>query len=158
MTVNLFGGGLPLLRRRIMSPEQEGDSVKEFRLIDTISLTPDEQHKDIDMSVYGCTEFFICGNIPKTANSTYFRIGIGDLNLITPRNGTDVYAVELVAYVCIINGKALGFAGFDSGWSNGQTIGPMIPTPRSTPTTRIKIAFYPYVTGDEQAILEIYGR
>lgn len=157
---NSFGGGITLRRRMMMLAEMgEEEMAKEFKMVDTILFTPGEKTKNIDMSAYGYTEFLIRGNIPKTANSTYFRIGAGDYNAIPTKHGTDAYAAELVAHVYIIDGKLLGFMGFDSGWANGNVSGLMVPTPRSAaPTTSIKISFYPFVEGDEQAVIEIYGR
>ena len=131
----------------------------EFKLLDTVTLTPSERKKQIDLSTYGCTEFLIHGNIPKTSNTTLFKIGIGENNQIQPANNNDVYPVEMIAHVHIINGIAIGFVGFESGWSNGNKIGALMNSPRSTaPGAEMRISFYPYVEGDEQAVIEIYGR
>lgn len=130
----------------------------ELKLLDTVTFTPSEQIKQIDLSTYGCTEFLIHGNIPKTSNTTLFRIGIGGMNNISPRNNNDVYAVEMIAHVHIINGIAMGFAGFESGWSNGNAIGALMASPRAEAKTLLNLTFYPYVDGDEQAVIEIYGR
>lgn len=129
-----------------------------FKLVDTVTITPSEKQKDIDLSTYGCAEFLLHGNIPKTSNTTLFRIGIGEINYVSPRNNNDVYAAEMTAYVYIINGIAMGFAGFDSGWGGGNVSGIIVPSPRSVSTTLMKLGFYPYVSGDEQAVIEIYGR
>lgn len=146
-------------RRLMMAMEMEEKGMAEFKLLDTVTITPSENRKDIDLSKYGCTEFLIHGNIPKTSNTTSFRIGIGAINQIQPVNNNDVYAVEMIAHVHIINGIAMGFAGFESGWSNGNKIGALMNSPRSTaPGANIVMSFYPYVGGDEQAVVEIYGR
>ncbi|MCI5868908.1 MAG: hypothetical protein MR224_05285 [Dorea sp.] len=131
----------------------------EFKLLDTVTLTPSEHKKQIDLSTYRCTEFLIHGNIPKTSNTTLFRIGIGEMAPFTPRNNSDVYAVEMIAHVHIADGIAMGFAGYESGWSGGNAIGAIMNTPRSTaPGAYMQMSFYPYVEGDEQAVIEIYGR
>ena len=146
-------------RRLMMAMEMEEDEMAELKLLDTVTFTPSEQIKQIDLSTYGCTEFLIHGNIPKTSNSTRFIIGIGGINSIQPANNNDVYAVEMIAHVHIINGIAMGFAGFESGWSGGNKIGVIMNSPRVTaPGAYMKMSFYPYVKGDEQAVIEIYGR
>ena len=142
-----------------MAMGMEDKEMAEFKLLDTVTLTPSEQKKQINLSTYGCTELLIHGNIPKTSNSTRFIIGIGGTNSIQPANNNDVYAVEMIAHVHIINGIAMGFAGFESGWSGGNKIGALMNSPRSTaPGENIALSFYPYVEGDEQAVIEIYGR
>ena len=131
----------------------------EFKLLDTVTLTPSEKEKQINLSTYGCTEFLIHGNIPKTSNTTLFGIGIGRLNRISPTSNSDVYAVEMICHVYIVDGIAIGYAGYDSGWKNENAIGALMNTPRSkTQGTNMLISFYPYVKGDEQAVIEIYGR
>lgn len=131
----------------------------ELKLLDTVTLTPSEKIKKIDLSTYGCTEFLIHGNIPKTSNTTSFKIGIGGANSIQAANNSDVYPVEMIAHVYIADGIAMGFAGYESGWNNGNKIGVLMNSPRSTaPGTTILMSFFPYVKGDEQAVIEIYGR
>lgn len=148
------------MRRRIMmAMEMEDKEMAEFKLLDTVTITPSERQKQIDLSTYGHTEFLIHGNIPKTSNTTSFRIGIGSINSVTPKNNNNVYAVEMIAHVHIVDGIAMGFAGYDSGWSKENVIGALMNTPRlEAPGTNMNIAFYPYVEGDEQAVIEIYGR
>lgn len=148
----------PLMRRRMMAIGMEEKEMAEFKLLDTVTLTPSEKNKQIDLSTYGCTEFLIHGNIPKTSNSTRFIIGIGGMNNVSPRNNNDVYAVEMIAHVHIINGIAMGFTGFESGWSNGNAIGALVSSPRAETKTLLNLTFYPYADGDEQAVIEIYGR
>ena len=115
--------------------------------------------KQINLSTYGCTELLIHGNIPKTSNSSRFIIGIGEVNSIQTANNSDVYPVEMIAHVYIADGIVMGFVGFESGWSNGNKIGALMNSPRSTaPGAEMRISFYPYVEGDEQAVIEIYGR
>lgn len=146
-------------RRLMMLLEQEEEEMAEFKLLDTVTLTPSEKQKQFDLSTYGYTEFLIHGNIPKTSNATLFRIGIGGVNLLTPKNNSDVYAVEVIAHVHIVDGIAIGFVGYDSGWSNGNVTGVLMNTPRpATQGTEMKMSFFPYVEGDEQAVIEIYGR
>lgn len=146
-------------RRLMMAMEMEDKEMAGFKLLDTVIITPSERQKYIDLSTYGYTEFLIHGNIPKTSNTTLFRIGIGSFNVVEPKNNNDVYAVEMIAHVHIVDGIVIGFAGYDSGWSNGNVIGALMNTPRLTaPGTKMQISFYPYVEGDEQAVIEIYGR
>ena len=148
-----------LMRRIMMAMEMEDKDMAEFKLLDTVTLTPSERQKQFDLSTYGYTEFLIHGNIPKTSNTTLFRIGIGSLNSFAPKNNSDVYAVEMIAHVHIVDGIAIGFVGYDSGWSGGNVIGALMNTPRLTaPGVNMNITFYPYVEGDEQAVIEIYGR
>ena len=131
----------------------------EFKLLDTVTFTPSEKKKYIGLSKYGCTEFLIHGNIPKTSNTTLFKIGIGDFNGFAPKNNNDVYAAEMVAHVHIVDGIAMGFVGYESGWNGGNVIGALMNSPRSTaPGANIVMSFYPFVEGDEQAVIEIYGR
>lgn len=153
-------GGDGMIRRRLLSVlGMEEDEMAELKLLDTITFTPSERIKKIDLSTYGCTEFLIHGNIPKTSNTTSFRIGIGGVNLIQAANTSDVYPVEMIAHVYIADGIAMGFVGFESGWSNGNKIGVLMNSPRSTaPGADMKMSFFPYVKGDEQAVIEIYGR
>lgn len=149
------------MRRRLMmmAMGMEEKEMAEFKLLDTVTLTPSEQKKQIDLSTYGCTEFLIHGNIPKTSNTTLFRTGIGEIVSFAPRNNSDVYAVEMIAHVYIADGIAMGFVGYESGWSGGNAIGVIMNSPRVTaPGTNMNILFYPYVEGDEQAVIEIYGR
>ena len=130
-----------------------------FKLLDTVTFTPSERTKYIGLSKYGCTEFLIHGNIPKTLNATSFRIGIGEINSVSPSSTNDVHAVEMIAHVHIVDGIAMGFAGYDSGWGGGNVIGALMNSPRTTaPGANMKMSFYPYVGGDEQAVIEIYGR
>lgn len=146
-------------RRLMMAMEMEEDEMAEFKLLDTVTLTPSDKTKQIDLSTYECTEFLIHGNIPKTSNNTSFRIGIGIYNFVSPRNNSNVYAVEMIAHVYIVDGIVIGYAGYDSGWSNGNSIGAFMKTPRSTTQeTNMLMEFFPYVSGDEQAVIEIYGR
>ena len=149
-----------MIRRRLLSElGMEDKDMAEFKLLDTVTLTPSERIKRIDLSTYGCTEFLIHGNIPKTSNSTRFKIGIGEFNSIQSSNNIDVQPVEMIAHVYIADGIAMGFAGFESGWANGNKIGAIMNSPRSTaPGATILMAFYPFVEGDEQAVIEIYGR
>lgn len=141
-----------------MAMGMEDEDMAGFKLVDTVTITPSEKQKSIDLSTYGCAEFLLHGNIPKTSNTTLFRIGIGGINNISPKNNNDVYAVEMIAHVHIINGIAMGFAGFESGWSNGNAIGALVSSPRAETKTLLNLNFYPYVDGDEQAVIEIYGR
>lgn len=142
----------------MMAMGMEEEEMASFKLVDTVTITPSEKQKNIDLSTYGCEEFLLHGNIPKTSNTTLFRIGIGRMNNVSPRNNNDVYAVEMIAHVHIINGIAMGFAGFESGWSNGNAIGALVSSPRVETKTLLNLTFYPYVDGDEQAVIEIYGR
>lgn len=152
-------GGELMRRRLMMAMGMEEKEMAEFKLLDTVTLTPSEKSKQIDLSTYGCTEFLIHGNIPKTSNTTLFRIGIGSLNQISPKNTNDVYPVEMIAHVYIADGIAMGFVGYESGWSGGNAIGAIMNSPRSTaPGAYMQMSFYPYVEGDEQAVIEIYGR
>ena len=142
-----------------MAMGMEDEEMAEFNLLDTVTLTPSEAQKLINLSTYGCTEFLIHGNIPKTSNTTLFGIGIGEMSRISPRNNSDVYAVEMIAHVHIADGIAMGFVGYESGWSGGNAIGAIMNSPRSTaPGAYMEMSFYPYVEGDEQAVIEIYGR
>lgn len=137
----------------------EEKEMAEFKLLDTVTLTPSEKKKLINLSTYGCTEFLMHGNIPKTLNTTSFRIGIGEVSTFNPVNDSNVYPVEMIAHVYIVDGIAMGFAGYDSGWGGGSKVGTIMNSPRSTaPGTNMRIEFYPYVEGDEQAVIEIYGR
>ena len=141
-----------------MATEMEDEDMIGFKLVDTVTITPSEKQKYIDLSTYGCTEFFMHGNIPKTLNNTSFIIGIGNLNNVQNRTRSDVYSAEMTAHVCVLNNVAMGFAGFETGWSNGNTSGTLIPSPRSEEKTLMLFSFYPYVDGGEQAVIEIYGR
>ena len=137
----------------------EDKEMAEFKLLDIVTLTPSERQKLINLSTYGCTEFLMHGNIPKTLNTTSFRIGIGEMNSVSPSNTNDVYPVEMIAHVYIADGIAMGFAGYESGWGGGNKTGVIMSSPRSTaPIAYMKMSFYPYVEGDEQAVIEIYGR
>ena len=153
-------GGDGMIRRRLLSElGMEEDEMAEFKLLDTVTITPSERRKRIGLSKYGCTEFLMHGNIPKTSNTTSFRIGIGEINSVSPINTNDVYPVEMIAHVYIADGIAMGFVGYESGWSGGNKIGVLANTPRSTaPEAIIVMSFFPYVEGDEQAVIEIYGR
>lgn len=151
-------GGELMRRRLMMAMGMEEEEMASFKLVDTVTITPREKQKNIDLSTYGCEEFLLHGNIPKTSNTTLFRIGIGGMNNISPRNNNDVYAVEMIAHVHIINGIAMGFVGFESGWSNGNAIGALVSSPRAETKTLLNLTFYPYVSGDEKAVIEIYGR
>ena len=146
-------------RRLLMAMGMEEKEMAEFKLLDTVTFTPSEKKKYIGLSKYGCTEFLIHGNIPKTSNTTLFKIGIGDFNGFAPKNNNDVYAAEMVAHVHIVDGIAMGFVGYESGWNGGNVIGALMNSPRSTaPGANIVMSFYPFVEGDEQAVIEIYGR
>ena len=115
--------------------------------------------KQINLSTYGCTELLIHGNIPKTSNSSRFIIGIGEVNSIQTANNSDVYPVEMIAHVYIADGIVMGFVGFESGWSNGNKIGALMNSPMLTaPGADMKMSLFPYVEGDEHAVIEIYGR
>ena len=146
-------------RRLLMAMGMEEKEMAEFKLLDTVTFTPSEKKKYIGLSKYGCTEFLIHGNIPKTSNTTSFRIGIGENNQIQPANNNDVHAVEMIAHVHIVGGIAIGFVGYESGWGGGNKSGALANSPRSTaPGANIVMSFYPFVEGDEQAVIEIYGR
>lgn len=153
-------GGDGMIRRRLLSElGMEEDEMAEFKLLDTVTFTPSEKRKYISLSKYGCTEFLIHGNIPKTSNTTSFRIGIGENNQIQPVSNNDVHAVEMIAHVHIVGGIAIGFVGYESGWGGGNKTGALANSPRSTePGAEIAMSFYPFVEGDEQAVIEIYGR
>lgn len=152
-------GGELMRRRLMMAMGMEDKEMAEFKLLDTVTITPSERIKYIGLSKYGCTEFLIHGNIPKTSNTTSFRIGIGENNQIQPTSNNDVHAVEMIAHVHIVGGIAIGFVGYESGWGGGNKIGALANSPRSTaPGANIVMSFYPFVEGNEQAVIEIYGR
>lgn len=153
-------GGEGMIRRRLLSElGMEEEEMAEFKLLDTVTITPIEKRKYIGLSKYGCTEFLIHGNIPKTSNTTSFRIGIGENNQIQPTSNNNAHAVEMIAHVHIVGGIAIGFVGYESGWGGGNKTGVLANSPRSTaPGADMLISFYPYVEGDEQAVIEIYGR
>lgn len=120
-----------------------------------------KKNKYIHLDSYECTEFLIHGEIPKTENNTTFNIGIGQgaLASASPANGANVYSAEMYAHIYKLDSKLVGFVGFESGWSNGSKTAPLLKSPRVTAeTATLKVQFYPFVSGDEQAVLKIYGR
>lgn len=98
------------------------------------------------------------GDIPKTSNETYFRCGVGNMNVVQSKNSNKAYASEMVAKIDIIDNRIIGFCGFDQGFGGTNVCGTLMPTPRQEATTSIKFSFYPYVDGNEEAIIKVYGR
>lgn len=150
-------GGELMERRRVL--ESEGESMmNDWKLIDTIQITPSNKTKDVDLSTYGYKSFLIHGDIPKTANETYFRCGVGDINSIQSKNSNKTYASEMIANIDIIDDRIVGFCGFDQGWGNTNVCGVLLPTPRANATKSLVFSFYPFVQGDEEAVIKVYGR
>ena len=132
--------------------------MNDWKLIDTIQMTPSNQIKSVDLSTYGHKSFLIHVDIPKTANETYFRCGVGDINSIQSKNSNKTYASEMIANLDIIDDRIVGFCGFDQGWGYANTCGVLLPTPRANATKNLVFSFYPFVQGDEEAVIKIYGR
>lgn len=143
-------------RRRTLGSEE--NSMNNWELIDTIQMTPSNRTKVVDLSIYGYKSFLIHVDIPKTANETYFRCGIGDMNSIQSKNSSKTYASEMIANLDIIDDRIVGFCGFDQGWSNSNICGVLLPTPRANATKNLTFSFYPFVQGDEEAVIKVYGR
>ena len=144
-------------RRRILGSEVES-AMNDWELIDTITITPAEKNKVIDFSKYKYKTFMLHGDIPKTSNETYFRCGVGNINIVKSKNSNKVYASEMVAKIDIIDNRIIGFCGFDQGFGGANVCGTLMPTPRQEAITSITFAFYPYVDGNEEAIIKVYGR
>ena len=142
-------------RRMLMTQEAEMDN---FTLLETFTITPSEKKKHIHLDNYECTEFLIYGEIPKTENTTTFNIGVQEGSTAAPA-GSNINATEMYAHIYKIDNKLIGFVGFESGWSNGNKASVLLKSPRITAeTATLKVQFYPFVSGDEQAVLKIYGR
>lgn len=67
-------------RRRILGEVES--AMNDWELIDTITITPAEKNKGIDFSKYKYKTFVLHGDIPKTSNETYFRCGVGNINVV----------------------------------------------------------------------------
>ena len=132
--------------------------MNDWELIDTITITPAQRTKEIDFSKYKYKTFMLHGDIPKTNNETYFRCGAGKINGVQSEYSNKIYASEMVAKIDIINNRISGFCGFDQGFSNTNVCGTIMPTPRQKAITSITFAFYPYVDGNEEAVIKVYGR
>lgn len=144
-------------RRRVL--ESEGESMmNDWKLIDTIQITPSNKTKVVDLSTYGYKSFLIHGDIPQTANETYFRCGVGEINNIATKNSSKINASEMIANLDIIDDRIVGFCGFDDGWNNSNKCGVLLSTPRLNATKNIVFSFYPFVQGDEEAVIKIYVR
>lgn len=142
-------------RRRILGSEVES-AMNDWELIDTITITPAEKNKGIDFSKYKYKTFMLHGDIPKTSNETYFRCGVGNMNVVQSKNSNKTYASEMVAKIDIIDNRIIGFCGFDQGFGSTNVCGTLMPTPRQEATTSIKFSFYPYVDGNEEAIIKVW--
>ena len=144
-------------RRRTLGSEVES-AMNDWELIDTITITPAQRIKGIDFSKYKYKTFMLHGDIPKTSNETYFRCGVGSMNIVQSKNSNKVYASEMVAKIDIIDNRIIGFCGFDQGFGGTNVCGTLMPTPRQEATTSIIFSFYPYVDGNEEAVIKVYGR
>lgn len=144
-------------RRRTLGSEVES-AMNDWELIDTITITPAEKNKGIDFSKYKYKTFVLHGDIPKTSNETYFRCGVGNMNVVQSKNSNKTYASEMVAKIDIIDNRIIGFCGFDQGFGGTNVCGTLMPTPRQEATTSINFSFYPYVDGNEEAVIKVYGR
>lgn len=143
-------------RRRILGEVES--AMNDWELIDTITIKPAQKNKGIDFSKYKYKTFMLHGDIPKTSNETYFRCGVGNINVVQSKNSNKVYASEMVAKIDIIDNRIIGFCGFDQGFGGTNVCGTLMPTPRQEATTSIIFAFYPYVDGNEEAVIKVYGR
>ena len=142
-------------RRMLMTQEAERDN---FTLLETFTITPTESKKYIHLGDYECTEFLIYGEIPKTENTTTFNMGVEEIACATAPAGSNIYAMEMYAHIYKIGDKLVGFVGFESGWDKRGTSA-LLKSPRITAeSATLKVQFYPFVSGDEQAVLKIYGR
>ena len=144
-------------RRRTLVSEEES-AMNDWELIDTITITPALRIKGIDFSKYKYKTFMLHGDIPKTNNETYFRCGVGNINGVQSKNSNKTYASEMVAKIDIIDNRIIGFCGFDQGFGGTNVCGTIMPTPRQEATTSIIFSFYPYVDGNEEAVIKVYGR
>lgn len=150
-------GGELMERRRVLESEGE-NMMNDWKLIDTIQITPSNQKKSVDLSTYGYKSFLIHGDIPKTANETYFRCGVGDINNVKSINSNKTYASEMIANIDIIDDRIVGFCGFDQGWAGSNICGALLQTPRVNDAKNLVFSFYPFVQGDEEAVIKVYGR
>lgn len=143
-------------RRRTLGSEE--NSMNNWKLIDTIQMTPSNRTKAVDLSTYGYKSFLIHADIPKTANETYFRCGVGNINDIQSKRSNKEYEAEMIANLDIIDDRIVGFCGIDQGWANTNACGVLLPTPRENATKNLVFSFYPFVQGDEEAVIKVYGR
>lgn len=143
-------------RRRTLSEVES--TMNDWELIDTITITPAQRIKGIDFSKYKYKTFMLHGDIPKTSNETYLRCGVGTMNVVQSKNSNKVYASEMVAKIDIIDNRIIGFCGFDQGFGGTNVCGTLMSTPRQEATTSINFSFYPFVDGNEEAIIKVYGR
>ena len=132
--------------------------MNDWKLIDTITITPAQRIKGIDFSKYKYKTFMLHGDVPKTSNETYLRCGIGTINGVQSKYSNKIYASEMVAKIDIIDNRIIGFCGFDQGFGGTNVCGTLMPTPRQEATTSINFSFYPFVDGNEEAVIKVYGR
>ena len=96
-------------------------------------------------------------DVPKTENETYFRIGIGNMYSLQTPHACNIYSSQVYAIIHKIDENYYGFATMNDGWAGGEVTTGIIPTPR-TEEKYLALSFYPYVSGDEETVIKIYGR
>lgn len=139
------------------SPESPDPITNDIELLDTIILTPSQKQININLDEYNKKEYFVLVDVPKTENKTYFRIGIGNVYSLQAPHACNIYSSQVYAIIHKIDVNYYGFATINDGWSGGTVTAGIIPTPR-TEEKYLALSFYPYVSGDEEAVIKIYGR
>ena len=139
------------------SPESPEPITNDIELLDTIILTPSQKNININLDEYNKKEYFVLVDVPKTENETHFRIGIGDIYILKSPHATNIHSLQVYAIIHKIDVNYYGFATMNDGWSGGAVSAGIIPTPR-TEKKYLSLSFYPFVSGDEEAVIKIYGR
>lgn len=139
------------------TPESPGPITNDIELLDTIILTPSQSQINKNLDEYNKKEYFVLVDVPKTENETYFRIGIGNIYSLQTPHACNIYSSQVYAIIHKIDKNYYGFATMNDGWSRGEVTTGIIPTPR-TEEKYLALSFYPYVSGDEEAVIKIYGR
>lgn len=139
------------------TPESPGPITNDIELLDTIILTPSQKQINKNLDEYNKKEYFVLVDVPKTENETYFRIGIGNMYSLQTPHACNIYSSQIYAIIHKIDKNYYGFATMNDGWSGGEVTTGIISTPR-TEEKYLALSFYPYVSGDEEATIKIYGR
>lgn len=131
-----------------------------FQLLETFTLTPTEKTLIIDFSTLSKKEFILLMNVPQTENTTNIQINVGnDPKFEVLEHDTNLYESNLYIHGFYLNEKVYGICGANDGWASGQKVSSINPSPRATANfSKLYITFYPYVSGDEIATINLFGR
>lgn len=148
----------PLLNLGIPQGQAGGEGA--FQLLETFTLTPTERKLIIDFSTLSKKEFILLMNVPQTENTTNIQINVGnDAPVQVLEHDTNLYESNLYIHGFYLNEKVYGICGANDGWASGQKISSINPSPRATVNfSKLYITFYPYVSGDEIATINLFGR